>query len=298
MMTHAQNMSARNTTSRIERMTETLRRDGYIVIPRAADPTIIELLNEQTRTRFEQTPFSQGKFYGERTKRFGQLLTRAPLSSLLVQQETIVAIVERLLTPDHGRIQLNLTQALEMHPGSPSQVPHRDDSIWDCPKPVEFSVNVMWPFTRYSRKTGATNLWPGSNHHQDVLLPDEHSVDVEMEPGDALLYVGSVLHRGGHNSSNTIRRGMIVGYCLGWLKPYENQWLAYPPHVARNFSPELAALVGYRQDQPNLGNYDGQCPSVLLRDHVPEFLGAIDELRPDQVAMIEDYRAGRLALAA
>jgi hypothetical protein len=56
--------------------------------------------------------------------------------------------------------------------------------------------------------------------------------------------------------------------------------------------------VGYRQDQPNLGNYDGQCPSILLRDEVPEYLGAIDELRPDQVAMIEDYRAGRLSLAA
>jgi hypothetical protein len=31
---------------------------------------------------------------------------------------------------------------------------------------------------------------------------------------------------------------------------------------------------------------------------VPEFIGAVDELRPDQVAMIEDYRAGKLSLAA
>lgn len=39
---------------------------------------------------------------------------------------------------------------------------------------------------------------------------------------------------------------MIVSYALGWLKPYENQWLAYPPEVARRFSRDLAALVGYR----------------------------------------------------
>jgi len=298
MMTHAQSNPSVSGQAAVERMTERLKRDGYIVIPRAIDPDLIEMLNEQTSARFERTPFSQGKFYGERTKRFGQLLSRAPISSRLVQHEQILAIVKRLLTPEQGQIQLNLTQALEMHPGSPSQVPHRDDSIWDCPKIVEFSVNVMWPFTRYTRENGATNLWPGSNHHQEVLLPEENSLDIEMNPGDALLYVGSILHRGGHNSSNMIRRGMIVGYCLGWLKPYENQWLAYPPRIARNFSAELAALIGYRQDQPNLGNYDGQCPSILLRDNVPEFLGAIDELRPDQVTMIEDYRAGRLSLAA
>jgi ectoine hydroxylase-related dioxygenase (phytanoyl-CoA dioxygenase family) len=119
-----------------------------------------------------------------------------------------------------------------------------------------------------------------------------------MNPGDALLYLGSVLHRGGHNSTQDIRRGLIVGYCQGWLKPYENQWLVYPPEVARNFSPELAALVGYRQDQPNLGNYEGQCPSILLGDDVPEYLGAVDSLRPDQLQLIADYRSGVFSRAA
>jgi hypothetical protein len=36
---------------------------------------------------------------------------------------------------------------------------------------------------------------------------------------------------------------MIVSYCLGWLKPYENQWLAYQPAIARAFDPELAAPI-------------------------------------------------------
>jgi ectoine hydroxylase-related dioxygenase (phytanoyl-CoA dioxygenase family) len=284
--------------SEIDSQAAKLERDGYLIIRGAADRPLIEHLNQITRQRFERTPFSKGNFYGECTKRFGQLLTRAPASAELVQHSEIMDIVQRVLVKEGGEIQLNLTQALEMHPGSISQVPHRDDSIWDCPKPVEFSINVMWPFTEYTRENGATNLWPGSNHHEEVLLPEEDSLDIEMEPGDALLYVGSILHRGGHNSSHMVRRGMIVGYCLGWLKPYENQWLAYPPVVARNFPEPLARLVGYRQDQPNLNNYDGQCPSLLLRgDPVPEFLGAIDELRPDQVAMIDDYRAGKLVLA-
>ncbi len=74
----------------------------------------------------------------------------------------------------------------------------------------------------------------------------------------------------------------MISYCLGWLKPFELQWLVYPPAIARSFAPDLAALVGYAQHRPNLGNVEGQCPSVLLRDDLPDHLPAIDALRPDQ----------------
>ena len=84
---------------------------------------------------------------------------------------------------------------------------------------------------------------------------------------------------------------MIVSYCLGWLKPYENQWLAYPPEIARIFPPELAALAGYQQHRPNLGNYEGQCPSILLDGRTP--IGAIDALRPDQQILVADYVAAQ-----
>jgi hypothetical protein len=82
---------------------------------------------------------------------------------------------------------------------------------------------------------------------------------------------------------------MIISYCLGWLKPYENQWLVYPPDVARTFAPDLAALVGYQQHRPNLGNYEGRCPSILLGEDTPEHLGAIDALRPDQESALSEY---------
>ena len=110
-----------------------------------------------------------------------------------------------------------------------------------------------------------------------------------MKPGSALLFLGSTLHGAGANRTADVRRGLVVGYSLGWLKPYENQWLAYPPEVARHFSAELAALVGYRQHRPNLGNYEGQCPSILLGGMDLGRLAAIDALRPDQVASLEAH---------
>src|SRR3546814_11266377 len=83
--------------------------------------------------------------------------------------------------------------------------------------------------------------------------------------------------------------GIVIGYSLGWLKPYENLWLASPPDVARNFSPALAALAGYAQHRPTLGNYEGQCPSILLGEPVPEPIGATNALRPAQEAMPDQF---------
>lgn len=277
-----------------------LRENGYVIIPDVIDTDVVDALQNDLIDRFAKTPFCDGLFYGADTKRFGRLLALSRHSEAFIRHELILAIVNQILRPYCSTIQLNLTQALEVHPGSRAQVPHRDQDMWSGPKgEVEYLVNVMWPFTRYTRENGATMLWPNSHRQQDQMLLDpQDRLDAEMEPGSVLLFLGSTLHNAGENSSDTIRRGMIVSYCLGWLKPYENQWLAYPPEIARTFDPELAALVGYCQHQPNLGNYEGQCPSVLLKKDVPEFLHAIDDLRPDQVQMVEDFYAGRLQAAA
>ena len=81
---------------------------------------------------------------------------------------------------------------------------------------------------------------------------------------------------------------MIAGYSLGWLKTYENQFLAYPPEVARHFPPRLAELVGYRQHRPNLGNFEGRCPSLLLGPANPwRRLAAADALLPEQVEAVD-----------
>ena len=55
--------------------------------------------------------------------------------------------------------------------------------------------------------------------------------------------------------------------------------------------------MGYQQHRPNLGNYEGQCPSVLLRDEVPEYLAAVDELRAEQVKPLAEFKAGQRASA-
>ena len=275
----------------VECWTRLLLEQGWCVIPNAVSPQLIDALDTDLSDDFRETPFCKGGFYGARTKRFGRLLARSPLARKLVQHPLILGISQRVLEPWCDTIQLNLTQALALHPGAPPQRPHRDQDMWrGAIGETEYLVNVMWPFTRYTRTNGATIVWPNS-HGRRALDPDVPGGEfaVELEPGSALLFLGSTLHGAGGNSSGELRRGAIISYCLGWLKPYENQWLAYPPEVARDFSPELAALVGYQQHRPNLGNYEGQCPSVLLKKQIPTRFAATDALRPDQEALVAEF---------
>nr|WP_246427234.1 phytanoyl-CoA dioxygenase family protein [Sphingopyxis panaciterrulae] len=269
--------------------------DGYTIIHSAVSRELLEAIDAELDERFRSTPFCEGGFYGERTKRFGRLLIRSDHVAQLVMHPTIRALAETALGPWCDRIQLNLTQAIELHPGALPQFPHRDQDMWagDIGQ-REYLINAMWPLTSFTEENGATLLWPGSHGRRALTDAGEGPMIVaEAEPGDAIVFLGSTLHGAGGNDSADVRRGIIVSYSLGWLKPYENQWLAYPPHIARGFPRELSELIGYAQHRPNLGNFEGRCPSVLFDGDPDAALAAVDALRPDQAEMLADYVAAQ-----
>ena len=275
-----------------------LQSDGYCIIDDAVRADQVAALAGDLNDDFARTPCATGPFYGSWTKRFHGLLRRSGQMDAFVRHPRVLELVEHILGPACDSIQLNLTQAIEILPGGLVQPPHRDQDMWPVRAPgVEYLVNVMWPFTPYTAENGATLLWPGSNRCQEQLLLDPaDAVAAVMAPGSCLMFLGSTLHAGGANTTVLPRRGMIVSYSLGWLKPYELPWLAYPPEVARSFPPELAALAGYRAHRPNLGTFEGQCPSSMLDRPAHEIHGAIDALRPEQAALIEQFYAGTIPI--
>lgn len=275
----------------ITRWTSALRSDGYAIIPDALTPHNIAALSGDLAPIFDRTPFCSGDFYGPRTKRFGSLLRRSVHAETLVRHPLVLAITQEILGRACDVLQLNLTQAIAIYPGAPRQYPHRDEDMWQGEKGHhEYLLNVIWPLTPFTADNGATQIHPDGE-----VQDDASAIIAACEPGSAICFLGSTLHGAGANRSGSVRQAVIVSYCLGWLKPYENQWLTYPPSVARHFSPELAALVGYRQHRPNLGNYEGQCPSILLEDTVPDHIGARDALRPDQAEALADFAAQQRA---
>ena len=274
-----------------------LRAFGYCIIPDLVSPALVAALHGDLQSRFDKTPFCEGDFYGRHTKRFGGLLKRSQHAAAFVQHALILDIAQSILGPHCDRFQLNLTQALEIWPGEGEQIPHRDQDMWrGAQGGIEYLINVMWPFTPYREENGATVVWPGSHLRQSERRIDRaQAISAKMDPGSALLFLGSTLHGAGANRTTSPRAGMIISYSLGWLKPYENQFLVYPPPVARGFSRELSALIGYQLHRPNLGNYEGQCPSILLGDEVADYLPAVDELRADQIKPLAEFKARQRA---
>ena len=268
-----------------------LRNDGYCVVRDLMPASQVGALDSELADRFARTPFAQGPFSGPRTKRFHGLLKRSRGAAALVSHPLVVAVAEQILLPYCDMLQLNLTQAIELHPGAGAQVPHRDQDMWAGEKGrTEYLLNVMWPLTSFTPENGGTVLWPGSHGRlAEAVIPVGDPVSPEIGPGDALMFLGSTLHAAGANRTLVPRRGIIVSYCLGWLKPYENMWLTYPPDIARNFPPELRDLIGYRRHRPNLGNYDGQCPSILFEDGISDFLAVTDALVPEQQQRVEEF---------
>ncbi|SNS87981.1 Phytanoyl-CoA dioxygenase (PhyH) [Sphingomonas laterariae] len=284
------------TASAGHRLADRLKDHGHAILPKAIAPECIRAIEALLQPTFTATPFCEGAFYGLRTKRFGRLLRRCEAIQELVLHPAILAAAEQLLSPWCDVIQLNLTQAIEIHPGAVAQFPHRDQDMWAGAKgEMEYLVNILWPLTPFTADNGATRIWRNSHGPaaHDANEPSAPPLVAEALPGDAILFLGSTLHAAGANRTRFPRRAVIISYSLGWLKPFENPWLAYPPPIARCFPRPLAELAGYRQHRPNLGNFEGQCPSILLETDVPEHLAAIDALRPDQTAAVRAFAAAQ-----
>jgi ectoine hydroxylase-related dioxygenase (phytanoyl-CoA dioxygenase family) len=298
MATPAQAFTARRTVSMnaaIAASGETgamdkLRSQGYAIFERLAAPECIDAVCAELEPWFEATPACRGDFYGWKTTRLGSVLLKSQAAHALVMNQLMLDLMQEILGPHCDWFQLNLTQAVRIHPGQRQQVPHRDHEMWPCPKGgAEYLVNVMWALSDFTAENGATLIWPRSQF--DPLVRDMNAADAvvaEMPRGSALVYLGSVTHCGGANRSTAPRSGLIVSYSLGWLKQFENAFLAYPPHVAKQFTQALRDLIGYRIHRPNLGGYEGQDPAVLFETD-SHALPAVDGLSAATTEEIRNY---------
>jgi ectoine hydroxylase-related dioxygenase (phytanoyl-CoA dioxygenase family) len=273
--------------------TDQLRSNGYVIFESLIAPAAVDQVCAQLEPWFAATPHCRGDFYGWKTTRFGSVLLKSDASHALVLNETMLGVMTQVLGPHCDWYQLNLTQAIRIHPGQRQQVPHRDDEMWPCHKGgVEYLVNVMWALSDFTAHNGATLIWPRSHYHPlSRQLDPAEAVVAEMPRGSALVYLGSVTHCGGANRTLAPRNGLILSYCLGWLKQYENAFLAYPPAVARRFPPAIRDLIGYRIHRPNLGGYEGQDPAVLFEtdSHTLAAVDAVSEATAQELRAYYHY---------
>ncbi|MCF6196902.1 MAG: phytanoyl-CoA dioxygenase family protein [Emcibacter sp.] len=278
--------------SQIQRHLRTINRDGFAIISDLLPKNIISDLGSTLSDHFDKTPYGEGLFYGKKTKRMGRIFSRSLLSHKLATHPVILGIMDDILGPYCQQYQIHLTQAIRIDPGETRQILHRDDDMLPCPAPdINLMANVMWALEDFTVENGATVVWPGS--HKFPLsreAPEEELTQAVMKKGSALIWLGTTQHCGGENRSQSPRSGLTISYSLGWLRQAENQFLAYPPEIAKKFPSQIQDLIGYKVHRPVLGYYEGQEPSILFKER-PDNLAAQDLFPQDVAQLIAEHEA-------
>jgi ectoine hydroxylase-related dioxygenase (phytanoyl-CoA dioxygenase family) len=249
-------------------LVEILERDGAVIIEGLASAEAMAEIGRELAPWLtlpvEASPLGNDRFKGMRTLRTSSLIAKSAGCRTLAQSPRVLEVLDRVLLPQCAAYQLSWTQAIRIAPGELAQVVHRDTNMYPFARPgPECFVNSIWALTRFTADNGGTVIYPGSHRWDDARMPgpDDVATSVAMEPGSVVLYYGSAHHGGGANQSAEDRIGIGIAYTLGWLRQEENQYLACPPEVARDFSEPLQRLLGYAGHFPFLGWHEGAEPT-------------------------------------
>ena len=246
-----------------------LRDSGCVVVEDVLDRGHLDRLGRELQPHLDATPAGGDAFTGFSTRRTGSLIARSTAFRPLANHPIVIGALDGVLGDHATSYQLHLTQVIAIGAGEPAQMVHRDQWAFDFfsfPAGFEVECHTMWALTDFTEANGATRVIPGSNHWDDKLRPSvDETVPAEMRAGSVMLYLGSLYHGGGANTTEAVRLGINVGYTLSWLRQEENQYLACPAEVARTLDPELAKLMGYRRGAYALGYFgDVQDPMEYL----------------------------------
>ena len=240
--------------------------NGFCVIEDAFSPDQISRSREQLAPWLQQKLMGRNNFEGHFSERVYALLAKAPAIAEMIEHPEVLAVVDSLLEPGYL---LSAALAINVHPGETPQPWHIDDGSGDLvtPKPrAPLGVSAIWALDDFTEENGATEIAPGSHQWASGRVPnDDELMKVCMNAGSVLLFAGSLVHRGGANTSQSTRLAVTPQYCMPWLRQIENMVLAVPPEVAGNYSTRVQRLLGYSIVTPGfMGYVDGRDPIKLI----------------------------------
>ena len=253
--------------SSVDEMFASLLEHGYLIISELAVDLARETY-EQLSPHIEAAPFGHDEFLGARTKRLGGVLMKSTSAREMVTHPTVLALAERVLLRYATNYQLNFSGIMHLEPGAEAQPLHRDGDLYPLSHTgITTLMPSMWALSDFDSANGGTQVVPGSHLWPDDRKAEPHEViNAEMPQGSVLLYLGGTVHGGGENVSTRNRTGMALQYSLGWLRQEENQYLAHPPEVAKEFSEQLRRLIGYDYGGSYLGFVNGDDPHRLFEE--------------------------------
>ena len=238
-----------------DKLADVLRRDGGIVVAGLFSADVVERLNADLDPHIatREPGFSAGHddtFYGTNTKRIQGIPAKCrTFVDQVLLDDTLLAVADRILLPNCGDYWMSQSETIFIGPGNPAQELHRDDLNWNLAARlgIDLQISVLVALGEYTPEVGSTAVVPGSHSWPlDRPIDPCAAEQVEMEPGSALIYLGSLVHGGGHNrTTDRWRRALYLSYLLGWLTPEEAVPVSIDRDLARTFPRRARELLGF-----------------------------------------------------
>jgi ectoine hydroxylase-related dioxygenase (phytanoyl-CoA dioxygenase family) len=183
----------------------------------------------------------------------------------LVDHPRVLALLDRLLLPNYL---LSQAQLIRILPGEAAQLLHYDDGFYLVPRPrPPLGAATIWAIDAFSADNGATVVVPGSHTWDDARRPDpQQAIPCVMPAGSAVLFLGTLWHSGGANTTRAPRLAATCQYCEPWLRQQENFCLGVPRPTARGLRESLLRMLGYSIHPPFMGMVDGMHPKRVLEE--------------------------------
>ncbi len=244
---------------------ELLERDGFVVLQHVLGDPEVEAIRRALEPHLERTPMGRNRFEGLRTQRVYALLAKSAVFGELASHPRVLPLLDHVLQPNYL---LSAALAIKLAPGEDRQALHVDDGFysWIARPRRPVGVSVIWAIDDFTEVNGATEVIPGSHLWGDERpeTEDPRIQPVLMPAGSAVVFQGTLWHRGGANRSSAPRLAITPQYCQPWARQMENMTLAVPPEVVSGYPRRVQELLGYSIHPPFMGHVNGMHPARLI----------------------------------
>ena len=240
--------------------------EGFTILPNAIDPDLVNTIKAELGPYLRGQHPGRNDFEGLHSERVYALLSKAPSIARIIEHPDVLAILDHLLPKDYL---LSAALAINVHPGETPQPMHIDDNAGNLPFPrprAHFGVSTIWALDDFTTENGATEVAAGSHRWPEERQAQHEEVSpIIMPAGSVVIFLGTLLHRGGANLANSDRLAITPQYCMPGLRQIENMPLAVPPATAGLYSKRIQELLGYNTIDPGfMGYVDGVHPQRLI----------------------------------
>jgi hypothetical protein len=249
-------------------------RDGFLLVPGALPPDLVERVLDATDRLFDEGVRKQG-LSARNHWQMRNCVGADPVFLELLDYPSVLPLVVGLLNWDIHLITSHLIVRPPNPPGTSEHFKgegwHRDGGLspqeMQEPHPRLF-LKVAYLLSDQSEPgRGNTQVIPGSNRliGRPAQAPDAPhpygAIEITGKPGDAFLFEQRTWHAVGPNLSNITRKSLFMGYGYRWVRAMD--YLVPPDDLLPRCNPIQRQLMG--EIKTLMGIYLPQDEDVPLR---------------------------------